>query len=894
MEIFRLHLNGKEVPAYPGMTLLELSRGQGIEIPTLCAHPALKPEAACRLCVVEDRSRGALVTACDTPAVHGMDIHTDSSTVTAVRKTIVSFLMSDHAAECSACVGAPACRLRRIAAEVGVDRSVFGIPASILPVDAGNPFIERDLNLCVKCGLCVRACREIQGLDAIGYADAGLAPRDAAPRAAPLRETECSYCGACLMVCPTGALRQADIPPPNESDRRVDTVCSFCACGCAMEIRADDNHVIQTLPTQTGVSVNGISLCARGFFGHDFINSPNRLADPLIRKDNRLVETGWDEALDFITVQLAEIKKNHGPDALGVYGSIRCTNEENYLIQKFSRATLGTNNTCNSARMTSFATIMGLGKAFGYGCATGALDDIECSDVIFVIGANPHDSHPVIAQKIRRAVRSGKTTLIQADPRETELSRFAALRLRPRPGTDLALINGIMHVIMDENLFDKSFVESRTDGVDRLSDCVMRYPPRYTEKITGVPEPDVLEAARLFARAGAACVIYGAGVTQYVNAAYTALSIANLALLTGNVGRRGAGVYPLIQENNGQGACDMGALPDYLPGYQKINDAAARAVFEKEWNAPLPENEGRSGVEMVADAAEGRIKGLVLMGANPVEAFPDSKLIRRAFESLNFLAVLDIFPTPTAQLAHVVLPCTCFAEKDGTYTSCERRIQRVRKAVDPPGRARPDWWILSELMRRMGTPAPYDSPSDIMDEIARTVPIYGGVSYERLEREPIFWPCAHPGDPGVRTLYANDFPMGKTSFTRVEYLVPDEEPTTAYPFSLITRSHAYHFGSGARTRQSVRLLRACPAPYVEVSPGDADALPARDGDRIRITSKNGTSLLTVRVTPGVPPGTLFVPSPPAGELVNALFSVDVDILTRVPNRKICMVKIEKV
>ena len=438
------------------------------------------------------------------------------------------------------------------------------------------------------------------------------------------------------------------------------------------------------------------------------------------------------------------------------------------------------------------------------------------------------------------------------------------------------------------------FVQDRVEGLDRLTDCINRYPPKYAARITGIPEDDIAEAARVFARADAAFIVYGQGITQYINAAYSVLAIANLALLTGNVGRPGAGVYPLVRDNNGQGACDMGVLPDMLPGYCRTSDAAAAARFEAEWKTPLPLAEGLTGLELISNALSGGVRAMVNVGANPVALFPDTATMKRAIQALDFFVALDIFMTPTAELAHVVLPVACFAEKDGTYTSNDRRIQRIRKAVDPPGLSRPEWSILIDLINRMGGRETAADPADVMDEVARTSPLFAGVSYERLDREVLHWPCTGPDDPGARNLYEHSFPAGKARFTKVEYLVPDDEPNIDYPFHLITRSCLYHFGSGARTRHSEQLSGFSPECFLEIHPEDAADLAIEDGGQVRVTSKTGTLTLAARITGGLPRKSVFVPISLAAHEVNALFSTELDVLTRVPNSKMCVVKIERV
>jgi len=894
METITIVLNGKEISGRPGMTILDLAREVGVKIPTLCHNKHLAPFGACRVCLVEDEARHALVASCVTPIAPGMTIRTDSPLVLETRKTVVELLLSSHPEACVLCDKGNACELRAIAADLGIGEIDMDRIRRYSEIEDANAFIERDLTKCILCGLCVRVCQEINVIGAIDFSGRGFNARPSTPYDMPLDQSACEYCGTCVTLCPVGALSEKTRQYRGSGLENVPTVCSFCGCGCSILLQTRDNRVMSVRPN-TENSVNGVSLCVRGHYGHDYIHSAERLTVPLIKEKGSFKEASWDDALDLIAEKLSDIKKQSGPDSIGIFGSFRCTNEENYLIQKFARAAIGTNNISNSARMSASPNIVGLTKAFGYAGATNTIEDIERSDVILVLGANPHESHPLIAQKIKRAVRFHGAKLLLADPRLNRMTPFATQWIRPAPGTDIAFINALIRVIIDENIYDKDFVRDRADGLDKLMECVKRYPPAYAAKVTGIPEEQIVEAARTFANADSACIIYGSGITQYLNATYSVLAIANLALVTGSLGRPGTGVFPLVKENNGQGACDMGVLPDLLPGYRKVSDAAARANLEQEWGVKLPVAEGLSAVEIISQAASGGIRAIMNVGANPVAVFADSHTMKQALQALEFFVALDIFPTPTTELADVILPVACFAEKDGTFTNTERRIQRVRKAVDPPGQSRAEWQVLADLFRRMGIPADYKSPADIMDEIARTTPIYAGVSYERLEREALHWPCTAADDPGARVLYENEFPTGgKAKFMKVEYLVPDEEPNINYPFSLITRSHLYHFGSGARTRHSKQLSEIFPECFLEIGPEDAEGLAVAHGQHVKVISKNGAIELPAKITDGLPRNIVFVPVSLSAAEVNSLFSTELDVVTRIPNRKMCTVQIERV
>jgi formate dehydrogenase alpha subunit len=893
METITIVLNGKEISGRSGMTILELAREAGVEIPTLCHSPHVAPFGACRVCLVEDEARHALVASCVTPIAPGMTIRTDSPLVLETRRTVVELLLSSHPEACVLCDKGNACALRALAADLGIGDIDMDRIRRFSEIETANAFIERDLTKCIMCGLCVRACQEIQVIGAIDFAGRGFNARPATPFDMPLDKAACEYCGTCVTLCPVGALSEKTRQYRGTGLEQTPTVCSFCGSGCSIMLQTRDNRVMSVEPNEEN-SVNGASLCVRGHYGHDYIHNPERLTVPLIKENGSFKQASWDAALDLIAHRLTQIREQSGPDSIAVFGSFRCTNEENYLIQKFARAAVGTNNVSSSARMSTSPNIVGLTKAFGYPGATGTIADIEKSGVILCLGANPHESHPLIAQKIKRAARFHGAKLLLADPRQSRMTPFAHLWLRPAPGTDIALVNAMLRVIMDENLYDKDFVRERVDGLDKLLECARRYPPAYAAKVTGIPEEQILEAARIFAGADAACIIYGSGITHYPNATYSVLAIANLAMATGNIGRPGVGVYPLVKENNGQGACDMGVLPDYLPGYRKVSDPEARADLEKLWGVAPPAGDGLTGVEIISQAAAGGIRAIMNVGANPVAVFADSTTMKKALESLDFFVALDIFPTPTTNLAHVVLPVACFAEKDGTFTSAERRIQRVRKAVDPPGQSRAEWQVLSDLCRRMGLPAEYKSPADIMAEIARAAPIYAGVSYARLERQTLHWPCENADHAGSPVLYEHAFPhRDRAQFMKVEYLVPDEETDMNFPFSLITRSHLYHFGSGARTMHSKQLKEMFPECFLEIGAEDAEGLAVADGQRVKIVSRAGSMELPARITPGLPRSVVFVPVSMSAAEVNSLFSTQLDVVTRTPNRKMCAVQIER-
>ena len=886
-------INGTQVSGRDGITILEVAQENGIDIPTLCYRPELTPIGACRICVVEVEGSTILVGSCHTPITQGMVIYTHSPKVLEARKTIVELLLASHCGSCFMCDKANICELRKIAADLEVGLPRFQVRKRYYPIEDTNPFIERDLTKCVLCGRCIRACQELQVIGAIDYAYQGFESKPVTPFDRPLEESSCEFCGLCVSLCPVGALSDKSTRYKGKETRKVRTICPYCGCGCSLYLNIRDQEVISVTPDSEH-SVNNICLCVKGRYGFDFINSSERLKTPLIRKNGELTESSWEEALDFVAGKLNEIKQKYGSDSLAGLSSSKCTNEENYLMQKFIRAVIGTNNIDNCARLCHAPTVTGLGLAFGSGAMTNSIEEIENANAILVIGSNTTEQHPIISQRIKRAAKRKGAKLIVADPRAIKLTEFADIWLRQRLGTDVALINGLINVIINEELWDREFVAQRTEGFDEMKAGIQKYTPEYVEEVTGVPAADIRQAARLYAQAERASIVYSMGITQHTTGTDNVLSLANLAMLTGNVGREGTGVNPLRGHNNVQGACDMGALPDVLPGYQRPEVASVREKFEQEWGAKLPDKPGLSVMEMLQAAKEGRVKGMYIMGENPALSDPDITHVIEALKSLDFLVVQDIFLSETAELADVVLPAVSFAEKDGTFTNTERRVQRVRKAIEPIGQAKPDWQIITELATKMGYPMAYESPKQIMEEIARLTPTYGGISYDRLENGGLQWPCLHQEHPGTKFLHQDKFTRGLGKFTAVEYIAPAELPDKDYPFMLTTGRVLYHFHTGTMTRRSWGLNEICPEGFVEINPDDAAKLQISDGSMVKIVSRRGLVMTRARVTEMVPPGTVFMPFHFKEAAANVLTNPALDSVAKIPELKVCAVRVERV
>jgi formate dehydrogenase alpha subunit len=592
--------------------------------------------------------------------------------------------------------------------------------------------------------------------------------------------------------------------------------------------------------------------------------------------------------------RLAEIIRKEGPAAVGGLASAKCTNEENYVFQKFVRVALGSNNVDHCARLCHASTVAGLAKAFGSGAMTNSIADVDRAEAIFVIGSNTTECHPVIGMKLMQAAVRRSVPLIVADPRPIPLAMRASVWLRHRPGTDVALLNAIMRVIVKEGLARKDFIEKRTEGFDEVAKAIEPYTPELAQKITGVPASDIVKAARIYGGASAASIFYSMGITQHVAGVDNVLAVANLAMLTGNVGRPGTGVNPLRGQNNVQGACDMGALPNVLPGYQRVDDEAVRSKFEKAWSVKPPSAPGLTVVEMINAAAEGRLKALYVMGENPMLSDPDIGHVEEALRRLDLLVVQDIFMSETARLAHVVLPAVSFAEKDGTFTNTERRVQRVRKAVEAPGEAMADWEIICRLSARMGFPMAYAGPSAIMDEIAAVTPIYGGIRYERLEGDGLQWPCPDAGHPGTPILHTERFSRGLGKFHAVEFMPARELPDEEYPFLLTTGRMLEHFHTGTMSRRSPVLNWLAPAGALEIGAADAARLGIRDGDRVAVRSRRGSVETVASVSEGIEQGVVFMTFHFHEAPANRLTIAALDPIARIPEFKVCAVSVERV
>ncbi len=895
-----VYINGKPFEAKENETIYEVAVRNGIDIPVLCHHPALEPIGACRICLVEVEGARNLQTACTTKVSDGLRVFTNTPRVLNARKTNAYLLLKVHPNDCMTCDANGNCKLQELAYNYDIKIPSGEIEVRGLPLDESNPFIVRDLNKCIQCQLCVRVCDEIENMSVYSMVERGyeILPQPAFD--VPLGESNCVFCGQCATVCPVGAI----VEKPALGKARwwevgkVTTVCPYCGVGCLIDVYFDakKKEVVRVYGSVVNPDVNdGVATCVKGKFGLDFVSDPARLKRPLVKKNGRFEEVSWDEAMDYTVENLKSILEKYGSERVGVLTSAKCTNEENYLLQKFARAVLKTPHVDHCARLCHASTVAGLAMSFGSGAMTNNLRDILDAEVIFVIGSNTTEAHPVYGSRIKKAVRNG-AKLIVADPRKIELVDYATVWLRQRPGTDVALLNGLLHVVIKENLIDEEFIKSRTTGFEEVKKTVEKYTPEYVEKITGVPREKIVQAAVLYGSAKRAAIVYSMGITQHEHGTDNVLAIANLALATGNLGKEGAGVNPLRGQNNVQGACDMGALPNVLTGYQRITDPAVVEKFEKAWGTKIPAKVGLTVVEMIHAALKGEIKAMIIMGENPRLSDPDAAIVDEALSKLEFFVSLDMFVNETNKHAHVIFPVASFLEKDGTFTNTERRVQRVRKAFEPIGESKPDWRIIMELSNRMGYRMNYSSPEEIMEEIRSLTPIYGGITYSRIEEKGLQWPCRTLEDSGTPILHTAKFntPDGFARFIAVEYRESPELPDEEYPFFLTTGRLLFHFHTGTMTRRST-IAKYINEPFIEINPEDASELGIKNGDEICVVSRRGRVKGKAKVTEKVPRKTIFSSfhfyETPINELTLA---EPLDPVAKIPNLKVSAVRIEKV
>jgi len=918
-----LTINGKSVQAEPTWTILETAQNAGISIPTLCYHKDLSPHGGCRMCLVSVKGVRGLVTSCTTPVNDGMEVETESNELFISRQSTLKLLLSAYHDAGYKQVNAEDSELISLAKQYGVDPQAEMSKEPRYPVNTDpNPFVWVDMNKCILCSRCVRACAEVQGRFVWGLAERGFETHIAAGLDETMLEARCESCGACVAYCPTGALDlKMSIDDAPKVEKKVTTTCTYCGVGCQFDLNVADNQIVR-VTSNPNAPVNGMHLCVKGRFGYDFVDHPDRLTKPMVRdyllkgeprpsKSDRgqWVETDWDTALNLAADKLAFYRDTFGADSVGVLSSAKCTNEENYLMNKFARQVIGTNNVDHCARLCHASTVVGLATTLGSGAMTNSISDIcEYANSMFIIGSNTTEQHPVFGTKIRQAVLRRNVKLIVADPRKIDITEFATLHLQQKPGTDIPLINGLMYIILEKGYENKDFIQERTEGFEELKANVLLYPPEKVSEITGVPVEKLYEAVDIIVENAPMAVFWAMGITQHTVGVHNVYSLADLQMLLGNFGIKGGGVNPLRGQNNVQGACDMGALVNVYPGYQAVTAEASQKKFEGAWGTPLSNKVGRTVTELIPDAIGGKTKALYILGENPIMTDPDTNHIRRSLEELEFMVLQEIFPSETSAYADILLPGVTFAEKTGTFTNTERRVQMVHQAIDPKGDARQDWWITSDLAKRVlknsdrkPTAAPYagwdyQNSAEIMREIAALTPSYGGISHMRLDAgETLSWPCPDASHPGTPILHIGKFTRGKGLFIPAIHLDPSEMPNDEYPMVMTTGRVIYHWHSGEMTRRSKGIMEVYGEAKIEVSPSDAERLGlSEEVTKVKVTSRRGTITAEAWVTHRVPEGLIYANFHFPENSANILTKAALDPIAKIPEYKVTAVNIEAV
>jgi formate dehydrogenase major subunit len=899
----RFELDGREVEAAPGETLLHAAQRHGVPIPHLCHMDGLAPAGNCRACMVEIDGERTLAPACCRAPRPGMVVRSASPRARAAQKMVLELLLADMPEAAHTRHN----ELDEWAQKLAVGRPRFA--ARVQPAaDLSHPAIAVHLDACIQCTRCVRACRDEQVNDVIGLAGRGQQARIVFDMGDAMGVSSCVACGECVQACPTGALmpaRRAAMPVP---DRQVDSVCPYCGVGCQLTYHVKDDRIL-FVQGRNGPANQG-RLCVKGRYGFDYPHHPQRLTMPLIRRDGvakdpaatadparwREVfrEASWEEALERAAGGLRRIRDEQGPQALAGFGSAKGSNEEAYLFQKLVRTGFRSNNVDHCTRLCHASSVAALLEGIGSGAVSNPVMDVLQAQVVIVIGANPVVNHPVAATWIKNAVRGG-TKLIVIDPRRSELARLAHRHLQFTPDTDVALLNAMLHVIVAEGLADATFIAARTSGFEALREHVAAYSPEAMAPLCGVPAEVIREVARLYAGSKASMILWGMGISQHVHGTDNARCLIALALATGQVGRPGTGLHPLRGQNNVQGASDAGLIPMMLPDYQRVDDPAARGRFERLWGQPLDATPGLTVVEILRAAAARQIRGMYVMGENPAMSDPDTTHARQALAALDVLVVQDIFLTETAALADVVLPASAFAEKTGSFTNTDRCVQMGRQAVPPPGQARQDLWIVQDIARGLGLDWQYTDVAQVFDEMRRSMPSLAGITWERLEREhAVTYPCTDEGAPGQRVVFDDHFPTadGRGRFVPADIVPADERPDAQYPLVLITGRQLEHWHTGSMTRRAGVLDALEPDPVALMHPLDLQALGLQPGQPVTLRSRRGAVVLYARVDDGTPRGAVFAPFCYHEAAINRLTNPALDPFGKIPELKYCAVRAE--
>jgi formate dehydrogenase major subunit len=903
--LVEFELNGRAVSARASETLIEIADREGVEIPRLCYKEGLDTVGNCRSCMVEIAGERVLAPSCCRTPTAGMKVTTDSERAVKSQKLVLELLLSDMPETAYT-------RHNEVdawARKLGVGKPRFEARDKVAN-DLSHPAIAVNLDACIQCTRCLRACRDEQVNDVIGLAFRGDHAKIVFDMDDPMGASTCVACGECVQACPTGALMPARDVALAVPDKRVDSVCPYCGVGCQLTYNVKDDKIL-FVEGRNGPA-NEERLCVKGRYGFDYAHHPHRLTKPLIRRADApktgdfamdpdrwmdvFREASWEEALEFAGGKLAQIRDRHGRKSLAGFGSAKGSNEEAYLFQKLVRTGFGSNNVDHCTRLCHASSVVALLEGIGSGAVSNPVLDVTKAEVVMIIGANPTVNHPVAATWIKNAVKNG-TKLIVCDPRRSELGRLAHRFVQFKPDTDVALLNAMMNVIVTEGLVDAEFIANRTLGYDELRANVEGYSPEAMAPICGIDADTIRDVARLFATSKASMILWGMGVSQHVHGTDNARCLIALSLMTGQIGRPGTGLHPLRGQNNVQGASDAGLIPMMLPDYQHVSQPAVRDSFEKAWKLPagtLDAEPGLTVVEVMHAIKKGGIRGMYVMGENPAMSDPDANHARDALAALDHLVVQDIFLTETAYLADVVLPASAFAEKDGSFTNTDRLVQMGRQAINPPGDARQDLWIIQQLARRLGLDWQYGHVSEVFDEMRHTMPSIAGITWERLDREhAVTYPCRNEGDPGEPVVFTDDFPRegGRARFVPADIIPANERPDAEYPMVLITGRQLEHWHTGSMTRRATTLDAIEPDPVALVHPLDLDAMGARPGDVVTISSRRGEVTLYARADESSPRGAVFVPFCYYEAAINRLTNAALDPFAKIPEFKYCAIRV---
>ena len=907
-------IDGQEVEAGSDETIWQVAQRQGIEIPHLCwsDEPGYRADGNCRACMVEVEGERVLAASCIRRPTEGMVVKVASDRAKAARKMVFEMLAADQPERSTS--HDPDSKFWAWAERMSVETSRFPARGAPAP-DPSHPAMRVNLDACIHCNLCVRACREVQVNDVIGMAYRGHGAKVVFDFDDPMGASTCVACGECVQACPTGALMEASLLDEagtrvNWPNEQVHSVCPYCGVGCQITYNLKDGEILFVDGRDGPANEN--RLCVKGRFGFDYVSHPHRLTKPLIRREDapkdafadldpanplsHFREASWEEALDKAAGGLARIRDELGGGALAGFGSAKGSNEEAYLVQKLVRQGFGTNNVDHCTRLCHASSVAGLMEGIGSGAVTAPFTAVHDADCIIVIGANPTENHPVAATYFKQAVKDGKT-LIVIDPRGQALKQHATHMLQFNPGTDVALLNALLNVIVTEELYDKQYVAARTDGFEALAAHVQEFTPEAMSEVCGIDAETLRTVARTYARAEAAIIFWGMGISQHTHGTDNTRCLIALSLITGQVGRPGTGLHPLRGQNNVQGASDAGLIPMVYPDYQSVEDENVRKQFEDLWGRPLDPNRGLTVVEIMDAVHAGEIRGMYIMGENPAMSDPDTNHAREGLAKLEHLVVQDLFLTETAFHADVILPASAWPEKDGTVTNTNRQVQRGRQALALPGDARQDWWIIQELARRIGLDWDYGGPADVYAELASTMPSLDNISWERLDRESaVTYPCDAPDKPGNEIVFAEGFPTatGRGRLVPADVLPPDEMPDDEYPMVLSTGRHLEHWHTGAITRRSAILDELEPEAIARMSSADLRRMGLAPGDTVRVSTRRGAIELKVRQDGAIPAGMIFIPFCFAEAPANTLTNPQLDPFGKIPEFKYCAARIEKV